>query len=386
MKSNNIFFSAIILMLLTLSACSSMDRLKFWESDEIDLDEPAKLLSISEDKTIELLWSKSFDGINDLGNFQPAFNSQDIFFASSDGTVISMDIANGNENWKTELNFLASGVASGFGIVVISDIDGNVIALDQENGFELWKTNVKGEVLSSVAIDPRAVVVKTGSGELFGLDKDNGLNKWSYRSKLPSLTIRGSSSPIIVDDKVYVTFDSGRLGVFQIESGFPIWDGAISYVTGSSELENLIDSDANPVIEGGLVFTTNYQGNLNIFDLAQKRSIWSSPMSSFFSPLITRGMIIVVASSSEIKTFSSKTLIESWSSSEYLNRSLSNPVSFKGNVVVGDFEGFVHVINPINGITIGRKKISRKPIKTIIGRSNNLFVIDEAFNLYSLKI
>ena len=33
-----------------------------------------------------------------------------------------------------------------------------------------------------------------------------------------------------------------------------------------------------------------------------------------------------------------------------------------------------------------RKKISRKPIKTIIGRTNNLFVIDEAFNLYSLKI
>ena len=94
------------------------DRLKFWESDEIDLDEPAKLVSISEDKTIELLWSKSFDGINDLGNFQPAFNAQDIFFASSDGTVISMDISNGSENWKTELNFLASGVASGFGLLL----------------------------------------------------------------------------------------------------------------------------------------------------------------------------------------------------------------------------------------------------------------------------
>ena len=52
MKSNNIF-PAIILILLTLSACSSMDRLKFWESEEIDLDEPAKLLSISEEKTIE---------------------------------------------------------------------------------------------------------------------------------------------------------------------------------------------------------------------------------------------------------------------------------------------------------------------------------------------
>ena len=75
-------------MLLTFSACSSMDRLKFWESEEIDLDEPMKLASISEEKTIELLWSKSFDGTNDLGNFQPAFNSQDIFFASSDAKII----------------------------------------------------------------------------------------------------------------------------------------------------------------------------------------------------------------------------------------------------------------------------------------------------------
>ena len=27
--------------------------------------------------------------------------------------------------------------------------------------------------------------------------------------------------------------------VFELESGFPVWDGAISYVSGSSELENL---------------------------------------------------------------------------------------------------------------------------------------------------
>ena len=38
-----------------------------------------------------------------------------------------------------------------------------------------------------------------------------------------------------------------------------------------SELENLIDSDSSPVVEGGLIYTTNYQGNLNIFDTAQKK-------------------------------------------------------------------------------------------------------------------
>jgi outer membrane protein assembly factor BamB len=48
----------------------------------------------------------------------------------------------------------------------------------------------------------------------------------------------------------------------------------ISYVRGSSELENLIDSDSSPVVEAGIVYTTNYQGNLTLFDVAQKRAIW----------------------------------------------------------------------------------------------------------------
>ena len=130
-------------------------------------------------------------------------------------------------------------------------------------------------MLSEAAIDAKLVIVKTNSGELIALDKDTGSIEWSYRSKLPLLTVRGSSSPVIVDDKIYTSFDNGRLGVFDLNSGFPLWDGAISYVKGVSELENLIDADSPPVVEGGLIYSTNYQGNLNIFDIAQKRSVWS---------------------------------------------------------------------------------------------------------------
>ena len=300
--------------------------------------------------------------------------------------MVSLNSSSGEKNWEVELNFLSSGVASAFGIIVVSDIDGNVIALDQNDGSEIWSTNVKGEVLSKAAIDPKTVIVKTGSGELIGLSKSSGEIFWSYRSKLPTLTIRGSSSPVIFDGQVYVTFDNGRLGVFDINSGYLIWDGAISYADSNSELENLVDSDSNPVVEGGLVYTTNYQGKLNIFDIAQKRSVWSYDASSFFSPVITRGLIIVVEANSNLKSFSSKNLEESWTNEDYLNRTLSNAVSFKGNLVFGDYEGYLHVLDPLNGLTIGRKKISKKSIKTIFSRSNSLYVIDESFNLFSIKI
>ena len=376
----------VLCSIFIISSCSSMDGLRFWKSDEIDPDEPKELVAFSNQKNIVIEWKNSFKGENEIGNFLPDFSAQNLFFSDASGNVSSINASTGDRNWSIELNFLASGTSAGFGLVVVSDIDGNVIAVDQNDGSKLWSTNVKGEVLSKVAIDAKIVVVKTGSGELLGLDKENGEILWSYRSKLPLLTVRGSSSPVIVDDLVYVSFDNGRLGVFELNSGFQVWDGAISYVKGVSELENLIDSDSSPVVDGGLIYTTNYQGNLNIFDTAQKRSVWSYETSSFYSPIVSRGMLTIVEANSGLRSFALKTLQESWINDDYINRDLSNAVSYKGSLVVGDFEGYVHVIDTLNGKTIGRKKISRKPIKSILSRSDSLYIIDEAFNLHSINI
>ena len=376
----------VLCSIFIISSCSSMDGLRFWKSDEIDPDEPKELVAFSNQKNIVIEWKNSFKGENEIGNFLPDFSAQNLFFSDASGNVSSINASTGDRNWSIELNFLASGTSAGFGLVVVSDIDGNVIAVDQNDGSKLWSTNVKGEVLSKVAIDAKVVVVKTGSGELLGLDRENGEILWSYRSKLPLLTVRGSSSPVIVDDLVYVSFDNGRLGVFELNSGFQVWDGAISYVKGVSELENLIDSDSSPVVDGGLIYTTNYQGNLNIFDTAQKRSVWSYETSSFYSPIVSRGMLTIVEANSGLRSFALNTLQESWTNEEYINRDLSNAVSYKGSLVVGDFEGYVHVIDTLNGKTIGRKKISRKPIKSILSRSDSLYIIDEAFNLHSINI
>ena len=183
-----------LLSILLISGCSTLDSLRFWQNDEVDPDEPKELSSFVSQENIKVLWRNSYDGENEIGNFLPSFNAQNIFFSDASGNVLSIDAKTGNDNWSVKLNFLASGTSAGFGIIVVADVDGNVIALDQIDGSVLWSSNVKGEVLSSVAIDAKIVVVKTGSGELLGLNKDSGEVIWSYRSTLPVLTIRGNSS------------------------------------------------------------------------------------------------------------------------------------------------------------------------------------------------
>ena len=97
-------------------------------------------------------------------------------------------------------------------------------------------------------------------------------------------------------------------------------------------------------------------------------------------------MLVVVKDNSVLKSFTLKTLEDSWESGEYKNREISNAVSFNGNLIFGDLEGYIHAVDPLNGKTISRTRISKKPIKKIISRSNNFYAVDEGFNLFSLSI
>ena len=347
-----------LILALIIASCSSIPDPRFWKSDDAEDDptKPAELKEFKNEIDINIAWVSKFKNEDNIGDFKPAFSSGKIFFSDSSGKISSLNNS-GSSEWDVKLNNLSSGTAAGFGVVVVADIDGNIICLNQQNGDVNWTINVKNEVLAPAAISARYVIVKTSAGELVGLNKTTGELIWSYRSQNPTLTVRGSSEPIIYEDQVFATFDNGRLGVFQLDTGFTLWDGAISYTEGTTELENLIDADSPPVVDGRLVYANNYQGNINIFDIAQKRSVWTAESSSFYSPLIIRGMMVLIQDDSSIKSFSTNTLLASWSSNEYKNRNLSNGVNFKGNIIFGDDQGYVHALDPLNGKTIGRKKV-----------------------------
>ena len=377
-----------ILLSIFLILASSCSTIAFW-SDDSDEDniEPVALKSIQNEYPIYLEWKKSFKGENSLGSFKPSFYSGNMLIADPEGNITSTNPQSGKINWKINLDRkLTAGVASGFGKLIVSDVNGFVIAIDYETQNIIWKKNIGGEVLSNTLVSASLVLVKNSVGELVALDSSSGEKKWSFRSQLPALTVRGTGEPIIENDIVFSSFDNGRMGAFQLDTGFFLWDAAISFVEGSSELENLIDADSAPVLAKQLIFATNYQGNLTAFDIAQKRPVWNANASSFHSPLVVNNMIIVIQDNGSILSFSMTNLSPSWTSDEYLRRQLSNGVAYKNMMLVGDLEGYVHVINPLTGITLGRKKVSRNPIMNIVTFREFAYVIDQESNVVAIKL
>ena len=372
-----------LILVLSINSCSSI---AFWQSDEIDLDEPRELIEFNERFKFEENWETKFKGENLLNNFIPAFSGSNLFFVDPQGNLTNIDIESGEELWSSEIETTVSaGIVAGFGRLFLSDDQGNLICLDQEDGTIIWSSFAGGEVLANVDVDAGLVIVKTASGFLNAFDIETGEEEWSYRSQAPNLTVRGSSSPVINDNIVYATFDNGRIGAFNLKTGLPIWDGAISFTEGVSELDNLIDADSSPVLEGNRIYTVNFQGNLSVFDAAQRRAVWESKESSFYEPFILRGVLGIISADSKISTYSSRTFEDSWKLEEYALRELSNPETFKGYILVGDLEGYIHAIDPLTGITVARKKISRNKITTLISRSDSFYAIDEKMRLFSLS-
>ena len=372
-----------LILILSISSCSSI---AFWQSDEVDPDEPRELEDFNERFQFVENWEIKFKGENKLNNFEPAFSGSSLFFADQKGNVSNIDIQSGEIIWESELDStISAGIVAGFGRLFLSDDKGNLICLDQNDGSIQWKSFAGGEVLANVGVDAGLVVVKTASGFLNAFNIETGSEEWSYRSVAPNLTVRGSSSPVINENIVYATFDNGRIGAFNLKTGLPIWDGAISFTEGVSELDNLIDADSSPILEGTRIYTVNFQGNLSVFDAAQRRAVWESKESSFYEPFILRGVLGIVSADSKISTYSSRTFEDSWKLEEYALRELSNPETHKGYILVGDFEGYIHAIDPLTGITVARKKISRSKIITLISRSDSFYAIDEKMRLFSLS-
>ena len=377
-----------LLLSFSLILISSCSTLAFWSDEsEEETVEPVELQSIQNEFPVSIQWKKSFKGSNTLGSVKPSFYSGEMLIADPEGNIVSNNPQSGKMNWKIALEReLSAGIAAGFGKLVVSDTNGFVIALDSATKEILWEKNIGGEVLSNAVVNASLVLVKNSVGELVALNSSTGEIKWSFRSQLPALTVRGTGEPIVENGIVFSSFDNGRLAAFQLDTGFFLWDGPISFVEGSSELENLIDGDSAPVLAKQLIFATNYQGNITAFDVAQKRPVWNSNASSFHSPVIANNMIMVLEEDGSILSFSLANLAPSWSSEEYSRRQLSNGATFKNLMLVGDLEGYLHVINPLTGITVGRKKVSGNPIMSIITFRNSAYIIDQESNIVAVTL
>ena len=79
---------------------------------------------------------------------------------------------------------------------------------------------------------PQQVIIQTMEGKVIALEKASGRQIWAYSQSVPALTLRGSSSPLVVGDQVLAGFADGKLVSLDYQTGKLRWSTTIAVPAG----------------------------------------------------------------------------------------------------------------------------------------------------------
>ncbi|MCK5696951.1 MAG: outer membrane protein assembly factor BamB [Gammaproteobacteria bacterium] len=352
-------FVTILLMSLLLTACGWTESIFGGDDNSIP---PTELEDITESAKIHSVWSKDIGvGLDDaFVDLQPAIIGSDIIGVDREGQVTSLSLETGDINWQIELEMtITGGVGSGNGIIIVGNSRGEIIVLDVNNGTLLWKKELSSVMLSVPLIKDGILVVRTGDGRIFGLNTENGAQIWVYDRGVPVLTLRGNSSPLMGGrELVFSGFDSGKVVALGVQHGRVLWEANATLAKGRSDLERLVDIDGTMLLVGRVLYVVTYQGNIVALDALEGKILWSKEMSSYAGLSVDKGSVYITDSDSNIWSLDRISGKMLWKQDKLAYRKLTAPVIVGNMVVMGDYEGYIHIISQLDGSLIGRNKIN----------------------------
>ena len=155
---------------------------------------------------------------------------------------------------------------------------------------------------------------------------------------------------------------------------------------GKSELERIIDIDGRSIIVNDLLIAASYQGNITAINLRDGRPAWQEELSSFKDLTSNGNRVVAVDEKSVVKAFGTATGAIIWDQKDLKLRKLTSPASISNLIAVGDYDGYVHLLNAQSGNFEGREKVSRNPITEIISNGNSLLVVDAAGRVQKFSV
>jgi outer membrane protein assembly factor BamB len=353
---------AVVLLTVLLGGCSTISG---WFGGDDNATPPAKLEEIKDPVKLKELWSRDIGVGYDKQsvNLVPAVLGPYVLAADRDGRVVELSAETGKKLWETKTDApISAGPGAGEGLVLVGTSNAEVLALSIDDGSIVWRAPVSSEVLAVPRIDAGIVVIQTADGTITGLSGKDGHQIWISDHSVPVLTLRGTSSPAVERGAVIAGFANGKVAALTLDKGFQVWETSIAIPQGRSELDRLVDVDANPVIVGDTVYVVSFQGKIAIIDLRNGNLGWSRDMSSYTGLGVDFSQVYVTDVDSNVWALSRDNGASVWKQDKLHNRYLTSPEPFGSYVAVGDFEGYLHLLSTYDGHIAGRVRVDRKGI------------------------
>jgi outer membrane protein assembly factor BamB len=375
-----------ILVISLLAGCSI-----FGGDKKEAVETPAALTALPPNAVkSRILWRAGAGQVSkkDYYGLQLGMDTRYLYAADATGRVTAFDLASGKSAWQVQTQpRLAAGVGLSDSAALVGTLDGEVVAVSRDSGSVLWRTAVSSEVLTSPSGDAEMVVVRSGDGRLHGLSAADGQRRWAFDRAVPTLSLRGASQPIVAGDRVYAGLDSGKLVALDLANGQLLWEAVVSAPSGRSEIDRLVDLDADPVLVGDTLYAVSYGGQVVALDAATGSLQWRQELSSYSGLSVDDERVYATDRSGRVWALDRSNGAVLWQQEELKHRQLTRPVVHGGLVAVGDYEGYIHWLSPEDGALRGRANAGRSAlVASPLSDGSRLYILGRSGDITALEL
>lgn len=335
-------------------------------SDKGKVREPAELTDIS-NPTLKPRTAWTASAGNGSGKFFSGLKLDlevdALYAADVKGRVFAWNPETGKTLWRVDTKSrVISGPTVSDTQVLVGTLDAEVIALKRADGSELWRQKVSSEVLAPPASNGETVVARGADGRVWALSATSGERRWAFDRTVPNLVLRGASEPLVLADRVLLGMDNGRVAALRMADGQAAWEQPISVPTGRTELDRLTDIDGDLLEGEACVYVASFGGEVACVDPSSGDIGWRRTVKTYNAMALGADKLYVTDESGVVWALDAKTGAAAWKQESLLYRKLSPPAFFGGYVVVGDFEGYLHWMDPSDGKIVARSRAGSEPI------------------------
>ena len=324
---------------------------------------PAPLEPLPAGHELKRLWRADAGSAEDFV-FTPAVVDDAVFAASRGGEVTRLDAAKGRRRWRVSLDVkLSAGVGAGADTVAVATDDGEVFALGAQDGKLRWRARVSSEVLASPKIAGGLVVVRSADSRIHALALADGKPRWMYQRTPASLRLRTAQGLAISGGQVYAGFSGGKLVALALDSGALRWEATVAVAKGATELERVTDVVGEPAVPGREVCAVAYQGRVACFDAGNGTQLWARELSSVTGVSTDARFAFASDDQGAVHAFDRSSGRSYWKQDRLARRQLTLPLPLGEGVVVGDFEGYVHLLARETGALVARAETDGDAIR-----------------------
>ena len=345
---------ALTVLTLALAGCAN-------KGVKVEEAKPSPLPKLEQAKTLVPVFSTNVASASEADPLRLRLDVDNgvIFVINPNGEV---EAYRGKQRlWQKKVSKqgLSSGVEAADGLVVVGSSKGQLYALDQATGEEKWTAQLSGAILAPSLIHAGRVISIANDGTVYAHEAATGKQAWTYNLPNVQFSLRGQAAPVPLDARnVLIASANAYIYALDAVSGAPKMQRRVAVTEGRSDIQRLIDIDGDPAVAGQFVVTTSYQGQVTVLDLVSQQVVWSEDASSIQRPEVQGNGVFVAQTDGKITAYEITTGSRLWENDQLLNRQLSNPVMLGNDLVVGDMDGVLHLLNPATGEIVGRSKTS----------------------------